>query len=114
MPAIETINALDFHQRVEGQQGPLLLIFTGPGCGACRHLKRVLEEDHLYLSGLRVWELDVERDHGLVEEFEVFHLPSMFLFLKGRYHCRLHSEPRAAKLREAIDSALDCPPEEAP
>jgi thioredoxin-like negative regulator of GroEL len=63
---------------------------------------------------LHLFEVDAQRDTALVREFEVFHLPSMFLFKDGHFHCALHSPANPDALRRHIDLALAAPAEEAP
>lgn len=114
MAQITLVSQFEFHHLLEEVPGPALVLFTGPDCGACRQLKAVLAEDGGILDGVRLFEVDVERDMALMREFEVFHLPALFLFSDGQFHCELHSEPRPQRIREAIDAALARPPEEAP
>ncbi len=63
---------------------------------------------------MTVFAVNAERDAGLEREFEVFHLPGMFLYHSGAFHCETHGEARAKKLRYAIVSALKIPAGEAP
>ena len=114
MPGIRQLDQFGFHHTLEASAGPALVFFTGPACGACKRLRRVLEEAAPLFADIALFEVDAERDMGLVREFEVFHLPAMFLFRDGRFHCELHSEPTPPRLREAIDAALAAPSQEAP
>lgn len=104
----------DFHHRLAVTPGVSLVLFTGPACGACKRLKQVLAEQRELFADVHLFEVDAERDMALTREFGVFHLPAMFLFRDGDYHCELHSEAQAGRLRAAIDAALAGPAEEAP
>lgn len=104
----------DFHHRLAETPGVSLVLFTGPACGACKRLKQILAEQSALFADIHLFEVDAGRDMALTREFGVFHLPAMFLFRDGDYHCALHSEAQPQHLRVAIDAALARPAEEAP
>jgi len=108
------LDQFSFHHTLASTAGDVLVIFTGPACGACRRLKRVLEEYAQQFADLTLFEVDAGEDMALTREFEVFHLPSMFLFRDGQFHCELHSEAQPQRLRRAIDAAFAAPAQEQP
>lgn len=108
------LDQFEFHHRLAESTGTSLVIFTGPHCGACKRLKSVLQEAGNLFADVQLFEVDAQRDMALTREFGVFHLPAMFLFRDGEFHCELHSEALAPQLRAAIDQALALPAEEAP
>jgi len=112
-PGIVRLDQFHFHHVLEETPGLALVFFTGPHCGACKLLRRVLA-DYLETRPVSVFEVDAERDLALAREFGVFHLPSMYLYQDGFFHCELHSEPRAPALDAAIAAARARPAEEAP
>ncbi len=114
MQKINSLSQLDYYHQLEETQGNALVYFTRPACGSCRHLRKAL---HLYLQtydDLQIFEVDAVHEAGLVQTFEVFHLPSMFLYHSGQFHCELHSEAHPLKIHKAMISALASPPEEEP
>ena len=66
-PALPSLTQFDFHQRILEMTGVVLVVFTSPLCGACRHIKQVLRQVHRQNPAWRVFEVDVERDPGLGE-----------------------------------------------
>lgn len=114
MPPLTPLDQFDFHRRLETLQGPGLVMFGSPGCGGCRHLRRVL----LAVQGQRpdwhCFEVDVQRDPGLAQAFEVFHLPTLFLFDAGRFHCELKAAAGTQAIVGATQTALQQPAEEEP
>lgn len=112
--AIAQLSQFNFHHTLEDTEGTSLVYFTGLGCGACRQLKRVFEEHEQAFQSIHLFEVDAQQEMALTREFEVFHLPSMFLFHNGHYHAPIHAEPRAHSLLAAIDEALSAAPQEAP
>ena len=111
---LPALSQFDFHTRMAEFQGTTLVAFTSPGCGACRHLRLVLQQLRRHEPGWRVFEIDAQREQALTNEFEVFHLPTIFLFLDGQYHCQLRAEARPDSIVSATHAALQQPAEEAP
>ncbi|MGA7801032.1 MAG: thioredoxin family protein [Gammaproteobacteria bacterium] len=111
---LPSLDQFEFHQVIERTQGIVLAMFTAPGCGACRRWRVLLAELEGKRADMQVFEVDAARDLALAREFEVFHLPALFLFVDGVYHCALHSEAHPARLEAALRHALAAPAEEAP
>lgn len=114
MPTIQKLDEFIFHHQLADTTGSALVFFTGVHCGSCHHLRRVLEkmlEEH---SDMAIYEVDAGISPSLVNEYSVFHLPTMLLFKNGRFHCHLHSEPLPQKIYSAIQTALQAPAEEEP
>lgn len=114
MSHIVLLDQFRFHHVMQETSGVALVFFSGPHCGACRHLRGVLQDCVASIGGLTVFEVDAGRDLALAQALNVFHLPSMFLYRDGQFHCQLHSEARPERLRAAIDAALARPAEEEP
>lgn len=108
------LTQFDFHQRLLDVPGVAVILFTRPGCGACKAMGRVLAAWQGTPDAPALFAVDAEVDTALVREFEVFHLPALFVFRAGTYHGPLEAAPRLAQLREALASCLARPPREAP
>ena len=108
------LDQFDFHPRLATMTGTTLVMFTSPDCGGCRHLRRVFQEVRRREPGWHVFEVDAQRDPALSNEFEVFHLPTVFLFQDGAFHCQLKAEARTAAIISSARFALQQPAEEAP
>lgn len=114
MAKIASLNDLNFHRVLAATPGAALVFFTAPHCGACRHLKQALQRYLQTYSELPVFEVDAVHNGGLVNALEVFHLPAMFLYVDGHYHCELHCEPLPIRVHAAIQFALTQPAQEEP
>jgi thiol-disulfide isomerase/thioredoxin len=108
------LSQFDFHHTLAETPGVSLVYFTAPGCGACRQLKRIFCDHPEEFALLNLFEVDAQQDLALTREFEVFHLPSLFLFKDGQYHAPIHAEPLPHSLLAAVEAALAAPPCEAP
>jgi thioredoxin 1 len=102
-----------FHQDMEKRAGVSLVVFTQVSCGACRALKAVLGRAppspvaHLL-------EVDALDAAALTAEYDVFHLPAMFVFVQGVFQGPLHARPDATALQHAMDRLLSQPPQDPP
>jgi thioredoxin-like negative regulator of GroEL len=94
--------------------GPVLVVVTGAHCGACRHLRLVLGEVARRMPALTLFEVDAGVSGALVAEWEVFHLPSMLLFLDGIFHARVEAPARSGAIVGAVEALLARPAQEAP
>jgi thioredoxin-like negative regulator of GroEL len=112
---VKRLSQFDFHQTLAATPGTSLVMFGSQDCGSCRHLKRAFTAlASRREPALTLFEVDVQQDMALASEFEVFHLPAMFLFRDGEFHCELHSPAGVETLLHSIVQALDASAEEAP
>ena len=99
------LTEFDFHPRLAASPGVALVMFSGPHCGACKRLEKHLPEwlgsrvGHLY-------KIDAQRSTALARAYEVFHLPSLFVFVNGHYHGPLHAEAAPAPMAAALENLL--------
>jgi thioredoxin 1 len=112
MPQPQPINQYGFYHQLASVNGAALILFTAPACAACRRLRLIIT-DPLF-DDLACFSVDAVEEAGLVAEFEVFHLPAIFLWHNGDYHAAIHAELTPHALRTAIDDALQRPPEPPP
>ncbi len=89
-----------------------LMVFISMGCASCRWAMAVLPTLDLPVMRL-VW-IDAAESAGLVQRYEVFHLPALFVVRDGQYFGALHSPLTAADLTDALGVALSRSAEELP
>ena len=114
MGAFTSLDEFGFHHALAGTRGIALVIFTGAGCSSCRAWKRLLGAYRTQHPDLALFEVDAGHAQALAREFNVFHLPALFLYRDGHFHSALHSETHPEILRAAIEAALAAPAQEAP
>ncbi len=116
------LDEFNFHQSISELSGLVLVFFTGPHCASCHHLRDIFSdniqilEEHFSKTNLmfNVFEIKADKAGALVNEFNVFHLPSLFLYQNGQYHCELQTQAHPQKIIEAIELALSKPAKEEP
>ena len=111
---LHRLSDADFYQILQESHGTALVIFTSSGCASCRAWKLILKEYLIDHPHMQVFEVDAHESMALANEYEVFHLPSLFLFQQGHFHCAIHCEANVEKLHATIESALQAPAEEEP
>ena len=118
MNKVAELDEFTFHEVLSDLDGIALVFFSGPHCASCHHLKSLLNTefkkfvDHFH--DFAAFEIKADKAAALVNEFGVFHLPSMYLYNNGEFHCELHAEAITTKLIEAIELALTKPAQEEP
>jgi thioredoxin-like negative regulator of GroEL len=107
------LTEFDFYSRLAQSPGVSLVLFSGPHCGTCRKAEAVLPQA---LAGTvaHLFKVDVEKSIALAREYEIFHLPALMLFVDGHFHAGIHSPLLPEKLRQAVETVLKLPAEEAP
>lgn len=109
---LQLLDEFDYHHRLSAQRGVALVLFSSPTCGTCRQVEVLLPNA---VSGdVATFKVDLQQNPGLGQAFEIFHLPSLFLYWQGRYHAKLDCVVTSAALAAAIADALAHPPEEEP
>lgn len=114
MNAVVSLEQFEFHQTLEATSGIALVFFSSKECSSCRYWEQLLDRFCLKRPDITAFKIDAGRDRALTEEFDVFHLPSLFLYRDGAYHCPLQAEASLEALESAIDAALHAPAEEMP
>ncbi|WP_460370823.1 thioredoxin family protein [Pseudomonas sp. Tul1A2] len=102
----------DADQRLLAMSGVSLVIFTSVGCASCRYAREVLPGLDLAINQL-CW-IDAGDNGGLVERYQVFHLPALFLVRDGEFFGALHTRLTADALSAALAQALGRVAEELP
>ena len=111
VPSLE-LTDFDADRSLLDLPGRTLLIFTSIGCASCRWARRELPVMRLPVERL-CW-IDAAQNGGLVQRYEVFHLPSLFLIENGQFLGDVSSPLAELALSRAVEQALTRDPEELP
>lgn len=102
----------DADQLLLALPGTSLVIFTGAGCSACRVARHMLPGMQLPVERL-CW-IDAGDNGGLVERYEIFHLPTLFVVRDGAFYGELKSRLSEGELAHHVRLALMLEPDELP
>lgn len=114
MSALESLEQFEFHQTLDAVTGVGIIFFSSQECQSCRYWEQLLGQFIEKHPDIKVFRIDAALDQALTEEFDVFHLPSLFVYNNGKYHAAIHSEARLESLEVAINKLLESPAEEMP
>lgn len=92
--------------------GLSLVVFHSLSCPNCRIARQRLPE--FELPAERIFWIDAGRNGGLVERYEVFHLPAIHVVRDGAYYGPISAQLADWDLRQQIAQALDNHPAELP
>ena len=112
--SVRVLNDADFYSVIQETQGVSIVFFSSEACNSCRYWKALLGQLEDLRPTLSVFEVDAQQSGGLVQEYEVFHLPSLFVFVNGQYHAPLQCEARLDTIDHALDKLLAAPAQDAP
>lgn len=102
----------DADQRLLAMSGVSLVVFTSVGCTSCRWAREQLPKFELPIDRL-CW-IDASNNGGVVQRYQVFHLPALFVVRDGEFYGGLHSRLSAAELTVGLHQALKRIAEELP
>jgi hypothetical protein len=102
----------DADQRLLAMCGVSLVIFTSVGCASCRFAREQLPRLDLAIDRL-CW-IDAGDNGGVVERYQVFHLPALFVVRDGEFFGPVQSRLTSTGLNEAVRQALSRIAEELP
>ena len=80
---VEALKAHDFFPLLDSRQEPSLVFFATPACSSCKRLRSILISTEFDIPDLRCFQVQAEQAGGLIEEYDIFHLPAIFLFMNG-------------------------------
>lgn len=103
---IRNLDDENFYRHMESSQGLCVVVFSSHGCASCRRWQELLREFLMQYDDVQVCAVDAQASMALTRAYEVFHLPSLFLFVDGQYHRALQPQASIASLRESIDQAV--------
>ncbi|WP_093422085.1 MULTISPECIES: thioredoxin family protein [unclassified Pseudomonas] len=102
----------DTDQRLLAMSGVSLVVVTSVGCSSCRWARQQLPALGLEIDQL-CW-IDAGNNGGVVQRYQVFHLPALFVVRDGEFYGALQSRLSRAELNAALRLALSRDPEELP
>ena len=103
----------EFHARLNRVAGVAVVLFSTPHCGACRAWKALLPKA-LGEIAAQFFEVDVAQATGIARYYDIFHLPTIYLYRDGRFHAELQAEARIDVIRAATLQLLAAPAQEEP
>ena len=103
----------NYHARLARTSGDAVVLFTHVSCNTCRTWKRLLPQA-LSTIVQHFYEVDVALDTGIARHFEIFHLPTIYLYRDGQFHAELQTEARIDAIQLAVRQLFSSAAQEEP
>lgn len=90
-----------------------MVLFSTPHCGACRAWKRLLP-DALPDIVETFFEVDISEATGVARYFDIFHLPTIYIYRDGRFHAQLQCPACCEAIRKTALRLLETAAQDEP
>ena len=107
---IKELHYTEFYPTLEQPNHTALVVFYSTRCTACRRIKDLIQDRPLSIP---TYFLNATTAEGLVEEFSIFHLPTLILYKNGLFH-RFFDPDLRFPLEEQIEKTLNLPSQQDP
>jgi thioredoxin-like negative regulator of GroEL len=97
--------SMDFYLKMDVQSQPVLVLFVGPKCGACRRLLRLFDAGENF--SFPCYQLNAEDSTFLLEEYAIQHLPSLMCFQLGELLFEVHDVSSLTAIEEEMKQKLN-------
>lgn len=108
------LDQFSFHHTLSDTTGISLVLFYKHSCSSCAYWRKVLLEYQRENRHIRLFDVDLEVDPGLAEEFDIFHLPAMHIYKDGDYYGEVQCEAGRGNIDNCLKTALSQPPQDHP
>ncbi|MDH5218346.1 MAG: thioredoxin family protein [Gammaproteobacteria bacterium] len=110
----KSLDQFEFHHTLSEAMGISLVLFFKHSCSSCAYWRKVLLEYQQNNRHIRLYEVDLEIDPGLAQEFYIFHLPAMQIYKDGDYYGEIQCEASQGNINDCLSKALSRPPQDHP
>ncbi len=101
---MKTAKKLSFNDLIKGQK-KVLVDFHATWCGPCKMMTPILKELKEELGNdVRIVKIDVDKNQGLAQKYQVRGVPTIMLFQEGKVLWRQSGVVSAPQLKQVIQA----------
>jgi thioredoxin 1 len=99
---MKTAKKLSFNDLIKGRK-KVLVDFHATWCGPCKMMTPILKEAKDELGDeVRIVKIDVDKNQGLAQKYQVRGVPTLMLFQKGKVLWRQSGVISATQIKEIV------------
>ncbi|MBE0665196.1 MAG: thioredoxin [Chrysiogenales bacterium] len=83
-PRLRILTTDNFESSIRLNPRPMLVDFWAAWCLPCRQMAKALEKFAAAHPGITVAKVDTDAEPGLASQFQIFSIPTLIMFVKGR------------------------------
>jgi thioredoxin len=100
----------EFDDKIRELGIPVLVEFWKPGCSHCLSLLKELESlQEEIRNQLKIFKMNVEENHLIPADLEIYSLPALALFVKGEFQQFIGGIGKRAAIRDQLSPWLGVP-----
>ena len=84
VPRLRILTTDNFESSIRLNPQPVLVDFWAAWCQPCRQMAKALEKFAAAQPGITVAKVDTDAEPGLASQFQIFSIPTLIMFVKGR------------------------------
>lgn len=96
----------DFKKEMVGSDRPVFALFWGSWCTACKRSEVTVSEIEEERDDIKVLEVNVDKNPGIREEYNILGVPTFMIFNDGELKERKVGAHAKRQLNKMIDSFL--------
>lgn len=81
---MENLNLDNFNEKVEKQNGYVIIDFFATWCGPCKVMSKIIEEISKQKKDQIIYKVDVDKQVELAQKFEIMSIPTIIIFKDGK------------------------------
>ncbi|MBU4404088.1 MAG: thioredoxin [Candidatus Aminicenantes bacterium] len=101
-PRLRILTTENFDSAIRLNPQPVLVDFWANWCLPCRQMAKALEKLAAAQPGITVAKVDTDAEPGLASQFQIFSIPTLIMFVKGREVHRVSGAMNESELDKAF------------